>query len=220
MKYEKEYTIRLSEAEEKVIEFVSKKLASGKRIHELEMLKRLLKYQHGIMAQLKKSLHENYNCSMDDDCAENVVNMMTNEFPTSAAKKTYSQCVFLEKEGSDYSMSQSFGEMLQNEDFYNILEELIDFGISRYKENFSMRYQDTDLVLYQKYTYEDACRLLNWERNEVPLNIGGYKYDKKQKHFLYLSTMISRMILVILQNTKIIYKPQSIDCDFKKWKKY
>lgn len=204
VKYEKEYTIRLSEAEEKVIEFVSKKLASGKRIHELEMLKRLLKYQHGIMAQLKKSLHENYNCSMDDDCAENVVNMMTNEFPTSAAKKTYSQCVFLEKEGSDYSMSQSFGEMLKNEDFYNILEELIDFGISRYKENFSMRYQDTDLVLYQKYTYEDACRLLNWERNEVPLNIGGYKYDKKQKHFLYLSTMISRMILVILQNTKTI----------------
>ena len=138
VKYEKEYTIRLSEAEEKVIEFVSKKLASGKRIHELEMLKRLLKYQHGIMTQLKKSLHENYNCSMDDDCAENVVNMMTNEFPTSAAKKTYSQCVFLEKEGSDYSMSQSFGEMLQNEDFYNILEELIDFGISRYKENFKI----------------------------------------------------------------------------------
>lgn len=183
VKYEKEYTIRLSEAEEKVIEFVSKKLASGKRIHELEMLKRLLKYPHGIMAQLKKSLYENYNCSMDDDCAENIVNIMTNEFPTSAAKKTYSQCVFLEKEGSDYSLSQSFGEMLQNEDFYDILEELIDFGISRYKENFSMRYQDTDLVLYQKYTYEDACRLLNWERNEVPLNIGGYKYDKKTKTF-------------------------------------
>ena len=183
VKYEKEYTIRLSEAEEKVIEFVSKKLASGKRIHELEMLKRLFKYQHGIVTQLKKSLYENYNCSMDDNCAENIVNVMTNEFPTSSAKKTYSQCIFLEKEGSDYSISQSFCEMLQNEDFYNILEELVDFGISRYKENFSMRYQDTDLVLYQKYTYEDACRLLNWERNEVPLNIGGYKYDKKTKTF-------------------------------------
>lgn len=183
VKYEKEYTIRLSKDEETVIEFVSKKLASGKRIHELEMLKRLLKYQHGIMGLLMKSLLDNYNCSMDDNCAENVVNMMTNEFPTSAAKKTYSQCVFLEKEGEDYRVSKSFGEMLQNEDFYNILEELIDFGISRYKENFSKRYQDTDLVLYQKYTYEDACRLLNWERNEVPLNIGGYKYDKKTKTF-------------------------------------
>ena len=37
--------------------------------------------------------------------------------------------------------------------------------------------------MYQKYTYEDACRLLNWERNEVPLNIGGYKYDKKTTTF-------------------------------------
>ncbi|EPD64889.1 hypothetical protein HMPREF1216_00616 [Coprococcus sp. HPP0048] len=183
VKYEKEYTIRLSKEEENVIEFVSKKMASGKRIHELEMLKRLLKYQHGIVDLLKKSLREKYNCSMDDNCVENVVNIMTNEFPTSAAKKRYAQCVFLEKEGSDYGVSKLFGEMLKNKDFYNILEELIDFGISRYEENFNMRYQDTDLVLYQKYTYEDACRLLNWERNEVPLNIGGYKYDKKTKTF-------------------------------------
>lgn len=183
VKYEKEYTIRLSKDEEMVIEFISKKLASGKRIHELEMLKRLLTYQHGIMAGLKQSLREQYNCFMDENCAENVVNIMTNEFPTSAAKKTYSQCIFLEKEGSDYRVSEAFEEMLKNEEFYHILEELIDFGISRYKENFSKHYQDTDLVLYQKYTYEDACRLLNWERNEVPLNIGGYKYDKKTKTF-------------------------------------
>ena len=38
-------------------------------------------------------------------------------------------------------------------------------------------------MLYQKYTYEDVCRLLNWQNNEVPLNIGGYKYDKKTKTF-------------------------------------
>ena len=44
-------------------------------------------------------------------------------------------------------------------------------------------YKQTDLVLYQKYTYEDVCRLLNWEQNEVPLNIGGYKFDKKTKTF-------------------------------------
>ena len=42
---------------------------------------------------------------------------------------------------------------------------------------------DTDFVLYQKYTYEDVCRLLNWENNEVPLNIGGYKYDKNTGTF-------------------------------------
>ena len=73
--------------------------------------------------------------------------------------------------------------MLENDDFYNILNELIDFGISRYKRDYKDSYRDTDFVLYQKYTYEDVCRLLNWEQNEVPLNIGGYKYDEKTKTF-------------------------------------
>ena len=82
VKYEKEYTIRLSEDEEKVVEFVSKKLASGKRVHELELLRRLLKYHHGLMKILKKSLKENYDCSMDEHCVKNVVNMMTNKFAT------------------------------------------------------------------------------------------------------------------------------------------
>ena len=48
VKYEKEYKIRLSEDEEKVIEFVSKKLANGKRIQELQILKRILTYAHGL----------------------------------------------------------------------------------------------------------------------------------------------------------------------------
>lgn len=183
VKYEKEYTIRLSEDEEKAIEFISKKLASGKRIHELELLKRTLQYHHGIIGRLRKHLSEKYHCEMDEHCMENVINMMTNEFPTSAAKKTYAQCVFLKKEQDDYGISDVYGKMLQNPEFCAILEELVDFGISRYKVNYSYHYQDTNLVLYQKYTYEDACRLLNWERNEVPLNIGGYKYDKKTKTF-------------------------------------
>ena len=132
---------------------------------------------------LGKYLSEKYHCEMDEHCTENVINMMTNEFPTSAAKKTYAQCIFLKKEQDDYGISDVYGKMLQNPEFCAILEELVDFGISRYKVNYSYQYQDTNLVLYQKYTYEDACRLLNWERNEVPLNIGGYKYDKKTKTF-------------------------------------
>ena len=47
-----------------------------------------------------------------------------------------------------------YGKMLENPEFCAILEELVDFGISRYKVNYSYHYQDTNLVLYQKYTYE------------------------------------------------------------------
>ena len=187
VKYEKEYTIRLSEDEEKVIEFVSKKLASGKRIQELQLLKRILVYTRGIskiglFAGLENDL-KSYGKVMSKDQQENIIHVKTNEFPAGSGKKTYAQCVFIEKDDSDYKPAKSFAEMLANNDFYNILKELVDFGISRYKRDYSKTYGQTDLVLYQKYTYEDVCRLLNWEQNEVPLNIGGYKFDKKTKTF-------------------------------------
>ena len=188
VKYEKDYKIRLSEDEEKMVEFISVKLANGKRIQELQLLKRILEYSKGFMrfglfSALSQDLESDYSKTMDRNQQENIVNVMTNNFSTGSSKNTYSSCVFIEKNDYDYIPTNALLKMLANDDFYNIVQELIDFGISRYKQNYSNSYANTDLVLYQKYTYEDACRLLNWEYNEVPLNIGGYKFDKKTKTF-------------------------------------
>ena len=187
VKYEKEYKIRLSENEEKVIEFVSKKLANGKRIQELRMLKRMLAYARGssklgLFAGLSEDMKE-YGKIVSQNQKENIVNVMTNEFPAGSGKKTYSQCVFIEDDGTDYKPTKTFMQMLLNDKFYEMLQELVEFGIRRYERNYKNTYKQTDLVLYQKYTYEDVCRLFNWEQNEVPLNIGGYKFDKKTKTF-------------------------------------
>lgn len=187
VKYEKDYHIRLNTDEEKIVEFVSKKLANGKRIQELKMLKRILSYARGLariglFMGLSKDMAE-YGKTVTENQRDNIANVLTNEFPAGSGKKTYEQCVFIEKNGSDYQPTTSFMEMLKNNDFYQIIDELLDFGISRYERDYSNGYENTDLVLYQKYTYEDVCRLLNWETNEVPLNIGGYKYDKKTKTF-------------------------------------
>lgn len=187
VKYEKEYKVRLSDDEDKVIEFVSRKLANGKRIQELQLLKRILSYarglsRFGLFAGLSEDMKE-YGKEISQDQKENIVNVMTNEFPSGVSKKSYSQCIFIEKEGSDYKPTKAFLDMLSNDEFYNIFIELVEFGISRYRRDYRHTYEQTDFVLYQKYTYEDVCRLLNWSQNEVPLNIGGYKFDKKTKTF-------------------------------------
>ena len=183
VKYEKEYKIRLSDDEALMIEFVSKKLANGKRIQELEFLRRLLKYSSFAMGMYSTEMENQYGIKMNAFCEENVINMLTNEFPTGTGKKTYDKCIFVEQNGNEYKVAENFSQMLRNKDFFDMLKELIDFGISRYEKNYKNTYQDTDFVLYEKYTYEDVCRLLNWEHNEVPLNIGGYKFDKKTKTF-------------------------------------
>ena len=171
VKYEKDYKIRLSQEEEKIVEFISKKLANGKRIQELQLLKRTLLYANGLSkCGLFTGLSQDlltYGKSISKEQQENIINVMTNEFPAGSSKKTYSQCVFIEKEGNDYKPTKTFLEMLSNRDFYNVIKELVDFGISRYERDYKQSYDVTDFVLYQKYTYEDVCRLLNWEQNEA-----------------------------------------------------
>jgi superfamily II DNA or RNA helicase/HKD family nuclease len=184
VKYEKEYKVRLTENEEKVVEFISKKLANGKRIYELELLNRMLSYRQGLIGKLKQTLQEEYATQMNDNSIDGLIKIMTNEFQPESSKKNYESCVFVEKESTkgEYGISKSFEQMLNNIDFYNIIKELVTFGISRYKINYRNRYQDTDFVLYQKYTYEDVCRILGWKKNLSSV-MNGYLLDKQTKTF-------------------------------------
>lgn len=183
VKYEEEYTIRLSPEQEKCVEFISKKFASGKRVHELLILKRLLSYHHKLFAYLRHQLKNEYNIEFSEKSQKNIVNILTNEFASGTGKNTYKDCILISKEKDDFGISRNYSEMLEHREFRNIISELIEFGFMRYKKNYSNRYMNTCFQLYAKYTYEDVCRLLEWEKSEVALNIGGYKYDDKTKTY-------------------------------------
>ena len=183
VKYEKKFKIRLNMNEEKMIEFISKKIANGKRIHELELLNILNDESDKLLEKLQKKINVKYGFYLDEQTKRSIVNVLTNNFASGSGKKTYKECIFIEENDNDYRISKNFDEMLKNKDFKNMFNELIQFGISRYKQNYNEKYKDTQFTIYQKYTYEDVCRLLNWKNNEVPLNIGGYKYDRDTKTF-------------------------------------
>lgn len=183
VKYEKKFKIRLNMNEEKMIEFISKKISNGKRIHELELLNILNNESDNLLEKLQKKINVKYGFYLDEKTKRSIVNVLTNNFASGSGKKTYKECIFIEENDNDYRISKKFDEMLKNKDFKNMFNELIQFGISRYKQNYSEKYKDTQFTIYQKYTYEDVCRLLNWKNNEVPLNIGGYKYDRDTKTF-------------------------------------
>ena len=174
VKYEEEYKVRLSEDEEKVIEFISKRLANGKRIYELELLNKMMTYNHRLLSVLRESLEDEYGIQINKSTENNVVNVMTNEFSTGSDKVVYSDCVFIQKESeNEYKTSKSFEKMLENPDFYEVLKELVEFGISRYNRRYKNHDED-DLVLYEKYSRKDVCRILNWERDNSS-TIYGYR---------------------------------------------
>lgn len=177
-KYEKQYEVSFTLLEEKFLEFISRKFASGKRPHELLAIHHLIYQGENLFSYLKEALKDQYQIEMTEQTKINLINLLTNEFATGSGKKTYAKCIFIQSDGEDYRISNVFASLLENEKFKKQVSEVVQFGLYRNHQEYSRRYENTSFQLYSKYTYEDVCRLLEWEKGEVPLNIGGYKYDK------------------------------------------
>ena len=123
-----------------------------------------------------------YHVQLTEKTEESVVRNLRNEFPKEEERKRYAACVLVERDpDGGYRLTESFQQMLTDTGFCRMAEELLDFGIRQYQENYADTYRVTSFELYQKYTYEDVCRLLNWKKNMNAQNIGGYFYDAETK---------------------------------------
>lgn len=174
-KYEKEYDVQFSSLEEKYLQFISSKLSSAKRVQELEAIKLAIERKVHVNEYLKQQMLDEYQIQMPEVSYTTIQNILTQNFATGSSKDAFKDVPILD---TDWNISHVFQSLLNNEEFKRQVLEVIDYGIDLYKQEYSQRYQNTDLCLYKKYTYEDVCQLLNWEKNLVPLNIGGYKYDQ------------------------------------------
>ena len=180
-KYETEYHVHLTKQQETIIEYFSKKLIAYKRIHEMELLRILIDQKDRIL-YYQRLLHEKYHVDMNEQVEESVLRNLKNEFPKEEERRKYSDCVLIEKnDDGSYSLSSKFQDELSDNNFKEMILELLDFGIDQWKEKYGQTYRDTNFTLYQKYTYEDVCRLLNWKKNLNAQNIGGYYYDSDTK---------------------------------------
>ncbi len=182
-KYEKEYHVELTELQKEFLEYISVKFANGKRIHEEVFLRVLLANKKSPVETFVATMKEEYGILPTENTINNVINICTNEFTSGSGKATYKNCIFIEKINGEYQISKAFKEALKDQTFRKLVEEVLGLTKDNYERNCKERYGDINLTLYQKYTYEDACRCMDWEKSEVPLNIGGYKYDRTTKTF-------------------------------------
>ena len=53
-------------------------------------------------------------------------------------------CLHRKRKANDYKPTKNISEMLSNRDFYNVIKELVDFGISRYERDYKQSYDVTD----------------------------------------------------------------------------
>ena len=180
--YSDDYSVCLNTHEELIIEFLSKKVTNMKRIHELLVLKHLINQNQRILAYMEKLLPEQYKVTYSKVVEESVIRNLTNEFAKEEERKKYASCVLIKKVDEGYELHPEFRTLLMRDpEFSKMVKELIEYGIETIEDKYAQPYKDTNFQLYQKYTYEDVCRLLNWKKNLNAQNIGGYFYDTTTK---------------------------------------
>ncbi len=157
---EEDYEVTFNNDEVDYINYISMEFSNGKRIDELNYIENII---------------ENKTISFNDNPKDNVIEKYLNSsFMQQSERERYHGKKILNQDGS---INEAFIMCLNNKEFVKELKKIIAYGKKVNSKKYHDRYKDSDLVLYERYTRKDVCRLLNWNQNENGQNIGGYKYD-------------------------------------------
>lgn len=184
-KADKDYDEYLSEEEISSLKFISKNLASGKRPHELLILKSLIYNGYFSVESIEHLLKAEYDIQNDVKSIENAINVLNLEF-SKKDKKDFSELSFM----NEFLISNDFKEYLSHETYRKHVLDVIDYGLLKYKTEYNAQVEGENLTLYAKYSRRDVCRLLNWP-NDDSSTLYGYRvkhntcpifvtYDKKE----------------------------------------
>lgn len=168
-KYEKSYGAPLDNRQLAALKFISTKLASGKRREDLLVLKELV--QQG---DYRSNKYVPRDTAADE--VASTARVLSGEY----SKAGESLATF---ENGTFRLSDWFANALGNEAFLQAVTDAIEFACHRNTEFYSNPYKDTDFVLNEKYSREEICRLLRWEKEPNFQNIGGYFHDKQTNTF-------------------------------------
>ena len=180
---EKDYDIVFSNKQQGVLKFLSQKIANGKRFEDLFLLKQLIEneeqhVQYESIPELMGVAKSRYGKVTTARMMWSATSVLRGDF---YSIKDFVPLV-LEEDGNCQLM-KPFVTLLSDKAFRKQVLETIEFGLHRYRSMYSAPYKSTSLVLNAKYTYEEVCKLLGWEKNINGQNLGGYFFDKKTNTF-------------------------------------
>lgn len=161
----------LSKDEAKWLNFLTFEVLPGKRKHELLLLDHLVKNDK-ISKENFISLLRDKDLPNDVSTISSVESVLNLTFLKAQEVKKFGDTPLLFCTDFDYFFQEEFIQLLKRVEFKQAVEDIIQAGLIK-----SLDYPDI-FTIGQKYSRRDVAKLLNWAKDEPPLNIGGYKIDK------------------------------------------
>ncbi|ANE03724.1 DUF3427 domain-containing protein [Corynebacterium crudilactis] len=172
-----------TESEKQFLDFLSGELLNGKRPHELLLIKELLKKPE-TSANEFRILLEAQATSSDEQTINSVERILSQEFYTAPNRKKFGEHPILSIQDGVYSFTPAFRNALDlspaasnrhdaAQNFRSHVQDIIDAGLFIARHS---GFWQGNLVVGERYSRRDVCRILNWERNNES-TIYGYKVD-------------------------------------------
>lgn len=143
----------------------------------------LIEGRSDILSTYRDVMKFEYNIELTDLEIENVIANLTNKFRVPSVQTRNADCIFINSNNGLITINNDFQKLLDNNDFKIMISELIEHGLTKYKNKYSELYQDTRLSLWKKYTVFDVEKLLGWDKEVNAQSVGGYWYNEYSNTF-------------------------------------
>lgn len=151
-----------------VLAMISQELARGKRVEELIVLQYLLTHERMRTAQLVRTIHEQYGYIVDAQTMESVARVLSLQFFTIAAQKSYGNQPLVKYTDHVYEATPYWQHLMQQPDFLTYAQDVIAYGIYRFSQQFAAREDESmpGFIRYERYSRKDVSRILCYDANK------------------------------------------------------
>lgn len=160
--------------------WLGRKLGNSLRPSEALVLRAILDGRRDLQGELRRGLLARCGFEPTPRHLRSVELVLTNRFERTADDIRHNEGMTFIRPGPDgtWEPDPVFLELLRVEPAFKArVAELLAFVLDRWQERYSHPHGDGLLCLGAGYSYEDVCRMLDWDRLLSGQTIGGYFYD-------------------------------------------
>jgi len=199
----------ICQMENRFLTIASRELLPGMRKQELILVQTMMSAPTKIMSLEEiQQLFKQQGVLATDEVVKSVLNTLSLDFYTGSIASTYKGQSFIERTNNQVSLSPLFKQAVTNDYFIHLMTDILLTGQLK-----SATYSSLEpLTRYQKYKRKDVLRLLNWDKQMVDQNIGGYIASKGE--FVVFVTLKKGENF---SGAQMAYEDELLDTSTMKW---
>jgi len=156
------------------LQFISCEFSHGFRMHEVLLLKLLLENESVSLNCFTNEL-SNRNVSFDGKVKQ-ILKLLSKSYYRQEDQKKYGNISYITFNDStkNFMKTDEFLELLENQVYKSHLFDVLEYAIQKAEIKPNEIRGNDNLIYYRKYSRKDVFKIMNFDKDQNPQNVGGY----------------------------------------------